>query len=235
MIYVTSALRWLIGLPLAALALLSITLMAMVLPIKIYNRPGRALLRGLVWLFGGRVCVEGLEQVDPARGYLFMSNHVSLFDIPVLGGYIPNLARGLQAAEQFNWPIVGWFLRAIGNIPISRENARASWASMQKAAQIIKNGTSVILLPEGTRTRTGKLSEFKKMPFHFAKMAEVPIVPIGLSGLYQFKNRGSWLVRPGLIKVRFGRPIPVEQIADCKVDELRLLVRERISEMIETP
>jgi len=233
--HVTSALRWLIGLPLAVVVLLIITLMAVVLPKRVYNPPGRAMLRGLVRLFGGRVQVHGLDYLDPQKGYLFMSNHVSLFDIPVLGGYIPNYARGLQAAEQFNWPVVGWFIRAIGNIPISRASAQASWSSMQRAAAAIQNGTSIIVLPEGTRTRTGELGNFKKMPFQLAKMAGVPVVPIGLSGLYRFKRRTSWLLHPGVIKLHIGQPLSVEEISRYEVEELRRLVRERISALIEFP
>jgi len=235
MIHITSALRWMIGLPVAMLALLMITLMAIVLPKRIYNPPGRALLRGLVRLFGGKVLVQGLENLDPRQGYLFMANHVSLFDIPVLGGHIPHYTRGLQAAEQFDWPVVGWFIRSIGNIPISRKNIRASWASMKRAAEAIRQGTSIIVLPEGTRTRTGELGTFKKMPFQLAKMAQVPVVPIGLSGLYRFKRCSSWLLRPGIIKLRIGQPIPVEEIEGYDVEGLRRLMRERIKELIEFP
>lgn len=233
MIPITSAVRWLIGLPLTVLALLLITLMALLLPKHVYNPPSRALLRWLVRLYGGRVIVQGLENLDPKTGYLFMSNHVSLFDVPVLGGHIPNYTRGLEAAEQFHYPVLGWFLRAIGNIPISRKSARASWLSMQRASQEIKKGTSIILLPEGTRTRTGELGSFKKMPFHFAKMAQVPLVPIGMSGLFRFKCRTSWLLRPGVIKLSIGRPITVQEIAEQDVEGLRELVRKRISALIE--
>jgi 1-acyl-sn-glycerol-3-phosphate acyltransferase len=235
MIYITSALRWLVGLPLTVLVLLLITISAVLLPPGLYNNPGRALLRWLVRLYGGRVVVQGLENLDPQAGYLFMSNHVSLFDVPVLGGVLPNYTRGLEAAEQFNYPVLGWFLRAIGNIPISRKNARASWASMQRAAEEISKGTSIIILPEGTRTRTGELGPFKKMPFRLAKMAKAPIVAIGMSGLYHFKRRASWLLRPGLIKVRIGRPIPIQEISRFELEELCQLVRDRISELIEYP
>ncbi len=235
MIYLSSALRWLIGLPLTVLALLIITIMAVLLPKKVYNPPGRALLRWLVRLYGGRVTVQGLENIDPKTGYLFMCNHVSLFDVPVFGGYIPNITRGLEAAEQFSYPVLGWFLRAIGNIPISRKSARASWLSMQRAAEEIRKGTSIILLPEGTRTRNGELGSFKKMPFHFAKMAQAPLVPIGTSGLFRFKRRTSWLLRPGEIKLRIGKPMTVAEIEQLDVESLRAVVRQRISALIEFP
>lgn len=233
MIQVTSFLRWVVGFTLGTLILLFITLAAVLFPPSIYNKPACALLRLLVRIMGGRVTVEGREHIETTQVYLFMANHVSLFDVPILGGYIPIYARGLEAAEQFNYPVLGWFLRAVGNIPIARKNPRASWASMQHAVEDLKKGKSIIILPEGTRTRTGHLSPFKKMPFQFAKMAGVPIIPIGMSGLYRFKRRSSWLLHPGPIKVKFGPPISVADIESHTPEWLQQKVREAIESLIE--
>lgn len=233
MIQVTSFIRWVVGFTLGTFILLFITLAAVIFPVSVYNKPACALLRVLVRVMGGRVTVEGAEHIDQSQVYLFMANHVSLFDVPILGGYIPIYARGLEAAEQFNYPVLGWFLRAVGNIPIARKNPRASWASMQHAVEELKKGKSIIILPEGTRTLNGQLSPFKKMPFQFAKMAGVPIIPIGLSGLYSFKRRTSWLLHPGSIKVKFGTPVTTADIENQTAESLQRSVREAIQSLIE--
>ncbi len=233
--YIVSFLIWVYGSILFFFFILTITILAILFPHKVYNPTGRFLMRVFVRACGGRVKVEGLERFDHGKSYIFMPNHVSFFDIPLLGGYIPNFTRGLQAAEQFRWPVFGWFISRIGNIPIERKNARASLASLKKAAQRLHSGTSIIIMPEGTRTRTGELQRFKKMPFQLVKLAEADIVPIGLSGLHRFKARNSWVVRPGEIKVKFGAPILFRDAKELSLEALRDLVRDRISGMIERP
>jgi len=231
--YLVSIIIWLYGSVLFFLVIVTITLMACVLPQRVYNPSARFLLRFLVRALGGRVTVEGLDRFDHNATFLFMSNHVSLFDVPILGGYIPNFARGVQAAHQFKWPVFGQFLSRIGNIPIERKSPHASYRSLRKAAQQMKTGKSIIILPEGTRTRDGRLRAFKRLPFQLAKIARADIVPIGTSGLFRFKARTSWLIRPGPIKVKFGEPIYYRDVADLEIEQLRDLVRERIAALIE--
>ena len=233
--YLLSAVIWIYGLVVFAIILLVITLVACIFPPRVYNGFARFLMRVLIAAFGGRVHVEGLENFDHKATFIFMPNHVSMFDIPIVGGYIPNLARGVQAAEQFKWPVFGWFISKIGNIPIERKSAHASIRSFRRAADKLKGGMSIIVMPEGTRTRTGKLGNFKTLPFHLAKEAEADIVPIGTSGLYSFKRRSSWVVNPGPIKVKFGKPIFYQDSKNLTLEQLRDLVRERISELIEFP
>jgi 1-acyl-sn-glycerol-3-phosphate acyltransferase len=233
--YVLSAIIWTYGLILFALVLLVITLLACFFPPRVYNGIACFLLRFIVAAFGGRVKVEGMDNFDHKATFIFMPNHVSMFDIPLVGGYIPNLARGVQAAEQFKWPVFGWFITKIGNIPIERKSAHASMRSFQKAAEKIREGVSIIVMPEGTRTRTGKLGNFKTLPFHLAKVAKADIVPIGTSGLYRFKSRASWLITPGPIKIKFGKPIYFKETKDLTLEQLRDVVRERIAALIEFP
>lgn len=232
---ISSVFIWIFGLAIAVPALLLIIIMAILLPVRIYNRPGRALLRLIIRVFGGRVTAEGVEKLDPQKTYLFMPNHVSLFDIPLVGGIIPNYARGVEAAEHFNWPLIGWFVRSIGNIPIERSSIHSSWSSLEKAASQIRGGKSIIIMPEGTRTRSGRLGSFKKLPFRLAQIAGVDIVPIGLSGLFSFKPRDGWIVRPGPLKMKVGDPIPYEQFKEYELQKLSDLVHDRIESLIEFP
>jgi len=180
-----------------------------------------------------KVCVEGEENVAPNQTYLFMANHVSLFDNPLLAAYIPTFFLGVEALRQFKWPVYGWTIRRLGNIPIDRKNIHSSIRSIKKTEKILKNGTSIAILPEGHRTLDGKLRPFKKLPFHLAKQANVPIIPIGLSGLFQLKNKGSWVIRPRPITIRFGKPVTPEAIEKLSKDDLNFYIHDQISALID--
>jgi len=180
-----------------------------------------------------KVSVKGEENVLPNQTCLFMSNHVSLFDIPLLAAYIPIFVRAVEALRQFKWPVYGWAIRRLGNIPIDRKNIHASIRSIKRTEQVLKNGTSIVILPEGHRTLDGKLRPFKKLPFHLAKQAKVPIIPIGLSGLFQLKNKGSWVIQPRPITIRFGRPVSSEAIEKLSKEDLNSFIYDQISILID--
>lgn len=177
--------------------------------------------------------VEGAEKVDTNQTYFFMSNHVSLFDIPVLAGYIPNFVRGIEADRQFKWPIYGTLVRRAGNIAISRTNIQSSIKSFKIAADRLDSGKSIIVLPEGHRTLTGEMREFKKLPFLLAKQSMKPIVPIGLSGLFKLKSKNSWLINPSTVKIKFGDPIQPNIMEEKSTVELRDYVKEEVKKLVE--
>ncbi len=180
-----------------------------------------------------KVHTEGSQYVQANRNYLFMANHQSLFDIPLLAAYIPTFVRGVEALRQFKWPVYGWAIRRLGNVPIDRKNIHTSITSMKKTEKILRKGHSVVILPEGHRTLDGNLRPFKKLPFHLGKQAGVPIIPIGLSGLFQLKHKGSWLIKPGPIKITFGQPIEQDEIQALSTEKLREFVREKIQALLE--
>ncbi|MBN2103254.1 1-acyl-sn-glycerol-3-phosphate acyltransferase [bacterium] len=182
-----------------------------------------------------RVEVEGQENVDKQKTLLFMANHVSLFDVPVLEGTIPVFVRAVEADRQFKWPVYGWAVRRFGNIPISRESVHASIRSLNLLKERLKSGMSMVILPEGHRTLDGKMRPFKKLPFHIAKDADVEILPVGLSGLFYLKAKKSWVIRPTRIKVRFGKSIPRSIMQRLSALELRDHVKAKIAELIERP
>lgn len=185
-------------------------------------------LRFLFKLLFIKVYSEGSEKIDPQKTYLFMSNHSSLFDIPLLEAYIPAYVRGVEALRQFKWPVYGWVIKRLGNIPIDRKNIHASIRSMKVTEQSIKGGLSIVILPEGHRTLDGNLGDFKRLPFHLAKEAGVPIIPIRISGLFELKRKGSWFIRPRPVSIKFGDPVETEEIEALSVDELRDKIRDKI-------
>ena len=192
-------------------------------------------LRFLFRLLFSRVDVEGAEKIDTRTTHLFMANHVSLFDVPLLGATIPQVVQGVEAKEQFSWPIYGWTIRRLGNIPIDRKNIHSSIRSLRKVEKLLQKGRSIIIMPEGHRTLDGKLRPFKKLPFHLAKQADVAIAPIGLSGLYSLKPKGSWMVRPTRLKVKFGNIISLDTVRSLSVQELMDRTRKAIQALVERP
>jgi 1-acyl-sn-glycerol-3-phosphate acyltransferase len=162
-----------------------------------------------------------------------MANHVSLFDIPLLGGFIPGFVRGVEARRQHQWFLYGWVMGRLGNIPIDRGNIHQSIKTMRQTISLINSGVSMIILPEGHRTLDGNLRPFKKLPFYLAKQVECEVVPIGLSGLFYFKRKGSWIIRPTTLKIKFGDPISKEEIHMTSVIDLRDKVRAKIQDLIE--
>ena len=189
-------------------------------------------LRFLFKILFIKIHSEGSENIEPEKTYLFMSNHTSLFDIPLLEAYIPTFVRGVEALRQFKWPVYGWVIKRLGNIPIDRKNIHASIRSIKTTEQSLKGGLSIVILPEGHRTLDGNLGDFKRLPFHLAKQAGVPIIPIGISGLFQLKQKGSWLIQPRPVWIKFGQPVDSESIQTLSTEELRDHIRTKIQNLI---
>jgi 1-acyl-sn-glycerol-3-phosphate acyltransferase len=195
----------------------------------------KRMMRGLLRLLFIPVDVEGAEKLDPEGTYIFMSNHVSIFDVPLLAGFLPGSVRGIEEKGHFRWPLYGHVIRRMGNIPIDRGNVFSSMRSMRKAVGRLSRAQSIAVLPEGGRTTDGTLRPFKRLPFVMAKEAGKDIVPIGLSGLFGLKNKLSWRMKPVRVKIAFGEMVPAAQVRSLSVDELRELVRRRIEKLIERP
>ena len=154
-----------------------------------------------------KVCVEGLSNIDPQRPYIYMPNHQSNFDIPVLLGHLTVQFRWLAKMELFKIPIFGRAMRKAGYISIDRQNRESAIKSLEMAAEKISNGVSVLIFPEGTRSRDGKIRPFKKGGFVTAINAGVPIVPIIITGTRAIMTKGQFRVNPGQIGMSIQKPI----------------------------
>jgi len=207
-------------------------LLTYIIPIKKLDPFIRSSLKLLFKVLFIKVKVEGNTNIDSSKTYLLMSNHVSLFDVPLLKAYIPIYFKGVEAHHQFKWPFYGWLITRLEAIPIERNNIYASMRSIKKANKLLDKGTSIAILPEGTRTLTGEMQPFKKMPFTLAKKAGVDIIPIGLSGLYKLKPKGSWHITPSTITINFGDPITSEEVNDLSVEELRDKIYDSIKSLV---
>jgi 1-acyl-sn-glycerol-3-phosphate acyltransferase len=191
------------------------------------------LLRNLFRLIFVPVKVSFEQALDKKKAYVFMPNHVSIVDVPLMGAYIPGFSNAIEAESHFHWPIYKHLIKSHGQIPIQRSNIRLSLKSMQIAEERLKNGISIIVFPEGHRTPDGEIQEFKKLPFMMAQRAGVEIVPLGISGMWHFSPRHTSLFYPASLKIKFGAPISTDPNISGTPDELMLKVREKIISLVE--
>lgn len=165
---------------------------------------------GILWACGVRLVVEGEENVDTHTPHIFVSNHCSYLDIPVLFRAIPSNLYFI-AKKEIKWiPFIGQYMIATGMLFVNRSNRHKAIQSLKKAATLIHNGRSVLMFPEGTRSRDGKLAAFKKGPFHLALQAEVSTIPIGVTGTEKVLGPSQWVVRPGKVTVKIGKALAGE-------------------------
>ena len=155
----------------------------------------------------------GMDRVPPGRAYVYMSNHQSHLDIPMLYATLPSpTIRMLAKKELFQIPLWGRGLRAAEFIEVDRSDHTRAVESIEHAAELIRDGVSIYLAPEGTRSRDGRIGKLKKGGFHLAKETHTPIVPVAIDGTIDILPRGSRIMQRGKrVEVTIGTPIDAEQ------------------------
>jgi 1-acyl-sn-glycerol-3-phosphate acyltransferase len=181
-----------------------------------------------LWLAGTRIALEPLPPL-PDGPVIFASNHESALDIWVLFCCLPRSVRFVAKRELFDMPVFGWYMRLGGHVPVDRSNHTRAVASLRLAAETVRAGTSILVFPEGTRSRDGHIQPFKKGSFVIAKDAGVPIIPIAISGSGAVTPSKVIAVHPGTIRVTAGDPIDPAAFPDK--DALVVEVRRRIIEL----
>ena len=162
---------------------------------------------GILLIAGVKVETIGLEKINAEDNYIFISNHLSYFDIPILMKAIPNNVRFIYKDTLTKIPVLGWGMYLGKYIPINRDNVREAMKSLKKAAERVVSGISVVIFPEGTRSMDGTLGEFKRGMFIMADEAKVPLVPATIIGSNSIMPRGKFQIRSGKVKVVFSKPI----------------------------
>ncbi|KPK91470.1 MAG: hypothetical protein AMJ94_07125 [Deltaproteobacteria bacterium SM23_61] len=177
---------------------------------------------------GTPVRIQGLENMDPQESYILVSNHQSTFDIFALLGYLPVQFRWTAKAELFRTPFMGWAMSRIGYIPIERDSPKKAYRSMLRAAEVVRNGVSVIIFPEGTRSPDGNLQPFKKGVFLLALKSRAPILPITIQGTSKIMRKGDWRTSPGQVRIQIDPPIETAGTPALKEEELSQRVRSTL-------
>jgi 1-acyl-sn-glycerol-3-phosphate acyltransferase len=173
-------------------------------------------------LAGIQVQVEGKELLDPARTYIFMCNHVSNLDPPVLITRLPKRTSVLVKKELFQIPILGRAMHMGDLVSVDRSNRDAAVDSMRQATEVMNRGLNMTVFPEGTRSRDGRLLPFKKGPFYMAMDSGVPIVPVTVLGSAMLMQKGSPIIHAGTVRLIFHAPISPAQFSD-KEDLIRVV------------
>jgi 1-acyl-sn-glycerol-3-phosphate acyltransferase len=179
-----------------------------------------------VRLAGVRVQTVGLENLDPSRTYIFMSNHVSNLDPPIMVPLIPRRSSVMVKRELFKVPILGRAMRMGSLVPVDRGNRDAGIDAVHAAKQVVQQGLNMTIYVEGKRSFDGKLLPFKKGPFYLAMECGVPVVPITITGTHYVMPKGRFAIRPGLAKVIFHPPIEPQDFGsrECLMEKVRTAI-----------
>ncbi len=185
----------------------------------------------VLWLCGVKVITRGLVNIDPSVPRIYMTNHQSYLDVFGLLSILPVDFKFLMKQELMKIPLLGFAMRRAGYIGIEREDPRKAVESMRAAAERIKNGASVLIFPEGTRSPDGNLQDFKRGGFNLALRAGCDITPIGIAGSGRLVPKGSFRVRKGIFAISIGQPIRTSQYSKKSIGALMEEVRQAIQSL----
>jgi 1-acyl-sn-glycerol-3-phosphate acyltransferase len=184
--------------------------------------------RSAFFFAGLKVVGRNADKVDWSRPYVLMANHQNLLDPFAMLLTVGHHVAGVEKRENLQIPVYGWLSRAWGNIPIQREDQAHARAGISEATERLRQGRSIAILPEGTRTKDGNIGPFKKGGFHMAIDAGAVILPMTINGSYQVLRNGDWKVYPGTIEIAYGEPIPTADYSKDDMDALMARVRAAI-------
>lgn len=188
--------------------------------------------KGCNWAGGLKITIKGGENIPIDTPAIFVSNHQSNFDIPIIYSSLPIQFSWLAKQELFRVPLFGAAMKSVGCIPIDRSNRRKMMHSINAAARKIKDGTSVIIFPEGTRSPDGQLQPFKKGALLIAAKAKVPVIPIAIHGSYQRLPKDKFQVSSGRVSIEFLPPINTDT-DNSNLDELTDNAHQQIAACLQ--
>jgi 1-acyl-sn-glycerol-3-phosphate acyltransferase len=181
----------------------------------------------ILWASGVRVEITGLNKIDMDKPHIYIPNHMSFFDIFALLAYLPVDFKFIFKQEIMRVPILGLAMRRAGYISIDRSSPAKARRTVKQAVDMIKNGTSVVIFAEGTRSLDGHLQPLKRGAFQLAISSGSPVVPVAIKGTNKIMPKGSFRLKKGSITIQLGSPIPtvnynretmpdlIERVAGC--------------------
>ena len=197
---------------------------------RMQHRIARRWARTCVFFSGSRLQVRGLENI-PTHTAVFASNHTSYMDTPVVFASLPFQFRILAKKELWTLPFIGWYLDRSGQIPIDTRNPRASLSSLAGGVKALRSGMPLFVFPEGGRTENGELQPFLSGAAFLAIRAQVPLIPLALSGVYDLLPMHTRHLYPGHLTLRVGEPIDTTGMSLRQTDQLTERLRAAIDAM----
>jgi len=187
--------------------------------------------RMIIGTIGAPVAVEGLEKLDVTQARVYVVNHLSALDIPVLYQSLPFQFRILAKRNLFRYPFMGWHLRRSGQIPVDLDNARNSVRSLNRAVQTLRSNMSLVVFPEGARSADGHLQAFMAGAFYAAIKAQVEVVPMALIGTHEMLPMNTWHIKPRPVRLVLSESIPTKNMSAREMDALTKKARDTIADL----
>jgi 1-acyl-sn-glycerol-3-phosphate acyltransferase len=197
-------------------------------PGSIYERCMHAWARTVIWSAGVKVRIHGAEHIPQGGGAVYISNHVSWFDVLTLAAILPRYTF-VAKEELRRIPIFGWGAAAAGLVFLDRDNRKAAFESYEKAAMEVQHGRSIVVCPEGTRGTDYHLRPFKKGPFVLAIASQSPIVPTVVYGAREVMQKGSFRISGGRVDVHLLEPVSTAGYTYDQRAELMTIVWNRMA------
>ena len=182
---------------------------------------------------GIQVEIIGLENILKDQPQIFVANHQSYFDIFAISGYFPVQIRWVAKESLIRIPFVGWAMKAAGYIGVDRENKKKAYRAFIETTARIKDGCSVVIFPEGTRSQDGRIAPFKKGGHLLALRSKTPMVPISIIGSGSIIRKKSAIIHPGPVKIVLSKPVSLEQLKSQGEQESMEKIRNTICALYE--
>jgi 1-acyl-sn-glycerol-3-phosphate acyltransferase len=213
--------------------LLLVPWLVLVHPIR-NDWPQRFFCRTILRTAGARLRIHFAPGFDPTRVVIFASNHVNVFDPYVLYSSLPQPFRGVELASHFRIPLYGWIARWHGNIPVPDSRERAALRTMtRRIHRALEEGSSLLVFPEGHRTRSGRVEAFETGIFRIISGTGFPIAPVSIVGSFRLHRTGHWMLRPGTIDVYLHDLIETRGVPRGQIEHLGERVRAVVSRPVE--
>lgn len=221
-----AAAAWTTGLAWALPATSTLMALQTIWPADRIDRLTRIYTRGQLLAVGTRVRYVTDPAIDPARPYMFAANHINHLDNCTMYDSTPHFKQGLENEDHFRYPFYGWFMKQRGTIPVRPKSPTRLDDLREHMRAEIGRGHSILVFPEGTRTRTGEVGPFRSGVFLLARDLGLPIVPVSVCGMFEVMNPNSWVIRPGRrVTVYADAPVETAHVTDDDLRDLAEHVR----------
>ncbi len=196
--------------------------------------PGRVLGRIMCFLALTRIKINGNENINPDKSYIFVANHQSMFDIFLIYGYLNAKFKWIMKQEIRKTPLLGKACESMGHIFVDRSSPMRAQKSLEEAKdRLLQGSNSVFLFPEGTRSANGKIGRFKRGAFTIARDLHLPIIPVTISGAYNVLPKNGWYITPGKITMTIHQPIDTTNLSDDNLNEMIDQVKNTIESKLK--